>query len=94
MSSSKVGDKLWHITAIAETAPGREWLLKDYAIEVMKEIDGDGRKAVLSIDPIARYADSDAEQKFARALTNARKGPSTSFVQKKAAKRAAKKEDA
>jgi hypothetical protein len=73
MTSTKVGDKLWHITAIAETAPGREWMIDKYAIEVMKEIDEDRDLKLLATDPIARFADTDAERKFARSITNARK---------------------
>ncbi|HEX8227190.1 MAG TPA: mechanosensitive ion channel family protein [Candidatus Saccharimonadales bacterium] len=75
MTSSKVGDKLWHITAIAETAPGREWMIEKYAIEVMTEIDEKRKLNLLATDPIARYADDDAEKRFARAINNARKDP-------------------
>jgi hypothetical protein len=73
MTSSKVGDELWHITAIAETAPGREWLIEKYAIEVMKEIDEDRKLKLLATEPVARFADGDAERRFARAIKNARK---------------------
>lgn len=77
MTSSKVGEKLWHITAIAETAPGREWLIEKYAIEVMKEINEERKLKLLSTEPVARYADGDAERRFARAIQNARKAPRT-----------------
>jgi hypothetical protein len=73
MTQSQVGEKLWHITAIGETAPGREWLLEKYAIEIMKEFDEPNKKKLLATDPIARYADSDAERRFARTIQNARK---------------------
>jgi hypothetical protein len=75
MTSTQVGDELWHITAIAETAPGREWLIERYAIDVLKEIDSTYKTAVLATEPVARYADNDAERRFARAIQNARKGP-------------------
>jgi hypothetical protein len=75
MTSSKVGDKLWHITAIAETAPGREWLIEKYARDVMKEIDETRQLHLLATEPIARFADGDAERRFARAISNARKAP-------------------
>jgi hypothetical protein len=75
MTTSQVGDTLWHITAIAETAPGREWLIERYAIDVMKEIDEERKLKLLATEPVARYADSDTERRFARALQNARKEP-------------------
>lgn len=75
MTSEKVGDKLWHITAIAETAPSREWLIEKYAVDVMKEIDEKRELNLLATEPIARFADGDAERRFARAINNARKAP-------------------
>ena len=73
MTKNQVGDKLWHLTVIGETAPGREWLLEKYAIQIMQELDEPNRKKLLATDPIARYADSDAERRFARTIQNARK---------------------
>lgn len=73
MSKQKVGNDLWHITVIGETAPGREWVIEDYAIKIIKEIDEQHRHHILLHDPITRYADSDAERKFARTIKNARK---------------------
>ncbi|HEX8762544.1 MAG TPA: mechanosensitive ion channel family protein [Candidatus Saccharimonadales bacterium] len=75
MSKNEVGEGIWHITAIGETAPGREWLLEDYAKQIMMEMDEDSKKPVLKTDPIFRYADSDAERRFARTVQNARKSP-------------------
>jgi hypothetical protein len=73
MSLHEVGHNMWHITAIGQTAPGREWLLEKYAIEVIQELDGKRKIPILKSEPIARYADSEAERKFARAIRNARK---------------------
>lgn len=76
MALSEVGHEghgMWHITAIAQTAPGREWLIEKYALEVMQEINESLKVPVLKNEPIARSADGDAEQKFARAIKNARK---------------------
>lgn len=73
MSQNEVGSGLWHITAIGETAPGREWLLENYVIKIMSEVDEDNKHAVLATEPIARYADSEAERRFARTVQNARK---------------------
>lgn len=74
-SANQVGQSLWHITAVGETAPGREWLIETYAIKLVKEIDEAKKSSVLAHDPIARYADSDAERRFTRTITNARKRP-------------------
>jgi hypothetical protein len=73
MTTVEAGKSLWHITAIGETAPGREWLLEKYAITVMQEINEELDKSVLAHEPIARYADSEAELRFARAIHNSRK---------------------
>lgn len=72
MSKSEVGLGLWHITAVGETAPGREWLLQDYSRQIMKELDDD-RNPIMQTEPIARDADTEAEQRFARTVQNARK---------------------
>jgi hypothetical protein len=93
MTSSEAGHNIWHITAIAETAPGREWLVEKYAIDVINEIDGEENKeSILLNAPIARYADGDAERKFARTIHNARKKPSKRLsISARAAAQRAKK---
>lgn len=73
MTTTKVGPSLWHITIIGETSPGREWLIEKYAITVIKEIDDTAQQQILVHEPIARYADSEAERRFARSINNARK---------------------
>jgi hypothetical protein len=75
MSKSQVGEGVWHITAIGETAPGREWLLQDYAKQMLQELDEDAKHPIMRTDPIARDADSEAERRFARTVQNARKSP-------------------
>jgi small-conductance mechanosensitive channel len=71
MMQQQVGKDLWHITALSEAAPGREWLLDKFAIDVLKELDE--KHQVLAHEPISRYADSEAERRFARTILNARK---------------------
>jgi hypothetical protein len=71
MTQTAVGKNLWHITAISEVAPGREWLLDDFATEVIQELDE--KHKTLVHDPITRAADSEAERRFARTILNARK---------------------
>ncbi len=72
---AEVGEKLWHITAVGETAPGREWLLETSAVELIKSLDEQRQKPVVAHGPLARYADSEAEKRFRRTITNARKQP-------------------
>ncbi|MBL8031240.1 MAG: mechanosensitive ion channel family protein [Candidatus Doudnabacteria bacterium] len=64
---------IWHITAVGETAPGREWILEKSALEVFKKLDEKSKKPVLIVDPVSRYADIDMERQLARAVRNARK---------------------
>ena len=75
MAKIEVAPNLWHITAIGETAPGREWLLEKHAVDILKELDEGNKKKILQANPIAHYADQDAEQRFARTIQNARKSP-------------------
>jgi len=65
--TQKLGDRLWQITAIAQTAPGREWLLENFAREAMEEYD---KKAgtIIVHGPIARSADEVAERRFKRII--------------------------
>lgn len=74
LAQTEVGNDLWHIIAVGDTAPGREWMLQDYAITLMKEMDDKNkRNKILQTDPIARFADADAEKRFTRTIQNARK---------------------
>lgn len=76
-SSEEVGEELWQITAVGETAPGREWLLEDSAKELIKTLDEQSKKPIIAHGPLARYADSDAEKRFHRTIRNARKHPTS-----------------
>ena len=73
MTEVSVGENLWHITAIGEVAPEREWLMITFAVQVIKELDEANKVPILATEPIARNADSDAERRFARTIKNARK---------------------
>jgi len=63
-------DDLWRITVVGETPPGREWLIEKYFVNSLKEIDeGKDKKDRLFIhEPLARFADSDADRRFRRAV--------------------------
>ncbi|HEX3569172.1 MAG TPA: mechanosensitive ion channel family protein [Candidatus Saccharimonadales bacterium] len=73
MTVERKGPDLWHLTALGEVAPGREWILQENAIEILKRLDADHKKPILLAPPIARFADNDTERKFARAISNAKK---------------------
>ena len=73
MTIDKRAANLWHVTAVGETAPGREWLLQNTAIDLMKKLDAESKTPILITDPVARYADNDTERQFARAVRNAKK---------------------
>ncbi len=76
---------LWHITALAEVAPGRNWLIEKTALELFTALDEKSSKPVLLAKPVARFADNDTEREFARAVTNAKKTrrPRTPLVRHK-----------
>jgi len=73
MTVDQQAGKLWHITALGEIAPGREWLIERTAIDLLKSLDEKNKQPVLAADPVSRYADNDTERQFARAVKNAKK---------------------
>lgn len=64
------GEDRWRITVIGEMTPGREWLMDQYFVNAIKKIDEDAKKSdkLLTLDPIARYADPVADKRFKRAV--------------------------
>lgn len=68
VDTDKLGDDLWHITAVCQTAPGREWLIEDFGVETIKEQDKAGTKKVIVHGPLVRYADTEAERRFKRSV--------------------------
>ena len=69
VSEEQWGDHLYHFTVVCETAPGREWLIENYFIDSLKEVD-ERRKGPKTFirSPIARYSDPVAERSFKRAV--------------------------
>jgi len=63
-------EDLWRITIVGETPPGREWLIEKYFVNSLKEIDeGKEKKNRIFIhEPLARFADSEADRRFKRAV--------------------------
>jgi hypothetical protein len=63
-------NELWRITVIGEMTPGREWLIENFFVNAIKEVDSNVRSKsnrVFVYEPIARYADPVADKKFKRA---------------------------
>jgi len=67
-------NELWRITVVGSMLPGREWLVERYFVNALKDIDEGVPKAERLIvhEPIARYADSEADRRFKRAVRVAR----------------------
>lgn len=69
------GGGLWRITVIGQTAPGREWLIENFFVNAIKEVDSSVRNKInrtFVYEPIARYADPVADKKFKRAVRASR----------------------
>lgn len=69
-STKEWNENLWHVSIEAKTAPGREWLIENFFINALKEID-EGKKKVDKLfvyEPTARFADPVAEKKFRRSI--------------------------
>lgn len=66
------GDHLWLFTVIGDTPPGREWLMEKYFVDSLRELD-ERRKGPKTMvrPPIVRFADSEAERSFKRAINHA-----------------------
>lgn len=59
---------LWRITAVGQTAPGREWLIEHFAVNAIKEADGESSKHIIVHGPIVRYTDAIAEKRFKHSM--------------------------
>lgn len=69
VATEQWSDKLWHFVIVAETTPGREWLMDKYFIEALEDIDERRRGPRTFVrKPIARYSDILAEKSFRRAV--------------------------
>jgi len=70
--TEQLADDLWRITAVAKTAPGREWLIENFISDALKDADKhhgkDGKAHVIIYGPLVRYADELAEKRFRRAV--------------------------
>jgi hypothetical protein len=73
MTKEKTDTDTWHVIALGETTPGREWLIETNAVAIMQDQDSKQKKPILITEPIHRYADNNAEKLFAKAIHNAHK---------------------
>jgi small conductance mechanosensitive channel len=69
------GEGLWRITTVGETTPGREWLIENFYVNAIKEVDTmvkNKADRTFVYEPLARYADPIADKKFKRAVRASR----------------------
>jgi hypothetical protein len=68
------GEHLWLFTVVGETPPGREWLMENYFVDSIRDLD-ERRRGIQTLvrPPIVRYADPAAERSFKRAVRMAQK---------------------
>lgn len=66
--TEKLADDLWRITAVAKTAPGREWLIEKFIADALKDNDKHRKDHLIVYGPLVRYADELAEKRFRRAV--------------------------
>lgn len=59
---------VWRITAVGQTAPGREWLIEDFTVNALIEADEKSKAKVLVHKPIVRYTDALAEKRFKHSM--------------------------
>lgn len=66
----KWNDDMVRFTIVGQTAPGREWLIQEFLVDALKDIDRDVKKEdhLFIYRPISRFADEGAAKKFKRAV--------------------------
>ena len=69
VAAEQWSEKLWHFVVVGETTPGREWLMDNYFLESLEDVDNRRKgPATFVRKPIARYSDERAERSFKRAV--------------------------
>lgn len=66
--TEQLSEQLWRITATAQTVPGREWLIEDFATKMIIQLDARNAEPVVVHGPIMHYTDPTAERRFKRAV--------------------------
>jgi hypothetical protein len=69
-TTEKWDDDVWRITVEGQMLPGREWLVEKYFVNAVKELDAEKKYAdrLVIHEPIARWADPEADRRFKRAI--------------------------
>ncbi len=58
---------IWRITIEGQTAPGREWLIEDFAVKAITQADSK-KDPLIVHGPIVRYTDPAAERQFKHSI--------------------------
>lgn len=67
--AEQMDEKLYWFTVVGQMPPGREWLMENYFIDSLQELDARRRGPKTFVrPPIARHADDEAEKSFKRAV--------------------------
>ncbi len=66
-------ESLHHIEVIGQTPPGREWLIENFFVESIKQLDAKRKEPLLVHSPLVRNADPEADRNFRRAVRVAKK---------------------
>ena len=68
--AEKWDEDLWRITVVGQTPPGREWLIEKFFVNAIKAIDDNkpAKERAFVHEPLARFADSEADRRFKRAV--------------------------
>ena len=59
---------VWRLTIEGQTAPGREWLIEDFAVKALIEGDARSEKSVIVHGLIVHYTDTAAEKTFEHSM--------------------------
>jgi moderate conductance mechanosensitive channel len=64
------GASRWRITVTGQTAPGREWIIENFFVTALKDLDEGktGKDKLIALPPMPRYADEAANRHFKRAV--------------------------
>jgi len=74
--NEKWGENQWMFTVVGQTPPGREWIIENFFVESLKELDKKTRGGkVLVHVPMVRFEDPAAEKSFKRAVRVASSEP-------------------
>lgn len=78
------GENRWRITVTGQTAPGREWLIENFFVQAVIDIDEGKEPAdkLIALPPMPRYSDETADKRFRRAVRVAQEQDTSDKSQK------------